>query len=199
LVALEPSAAEELPPVSGLPEHLAPAAGVRLIAHVPVGELDSAQLSDLANFATQWGAGFLMATVDQDIAFHLPEESDPEEAAAALQRISFGPPQITFRVCPGNHQCLAGLSPTRDIARTVIESMGPTAQGLSWALSGCHNSCTQPQLADVGIVSATLVKDEAGERTPRFDLYRGGNQGFGTATEHSLTLDELRCKVQEIG
>ena len=199
LVALEPTAAEELPLVSGLPDHLAPPAAARLVAPVPVGELSSAQLSDLADVAAQWGAGFLLVTADQDIAFHLPEGSDPDEAASALRRINFGASQVTFRVCPGSHQCLVGLSPTRDIASTLIEAMGPTAKGLSWALSGCPNSCTQPQLADVGIISAALVKDESGERTPRFDLYRGDKHGFGAIVEHSLTLNELCCKVQEIG
>ncbi len=199
LVAQEPSAAEELPPVSGLPEYLAPAAGYRIVAPVPAGELSSAQLTGLADFAAQWGAGFLMATADQDIAFHLPEEFNSDDAASALQRIGFSPGQVTFRVCPGSHNCLVGLSPTRDISRTVIAAMGKTAKGLSWALSGCPNSCTQPQLADVGIVSATLVKDENGERTPRFNLYRGDNRGFGAVVEQSLTLDELCRKVQEIG
>ncbi|MDD2581670.1 MAG: nitrite/sulfite reductase [Desulfuromonadaceae bacterium] len=199
LVALEPSAAEELPPVSGLPEHLTPVAAARIVASVPLGELSSARLTDLADFAAQWSDGFLMVTANQDIAFHLSVESDSDEAVSALQRTGFSASQVTFRVCPGTHNCLAGLSPTRDIASTVIEAMGPTAQGLSWALSGCPNSCTQPQLADVGIVTTTLVKDESGERTTRFDLYRGNGQGFGTVVAKSLTLEELCHAVRAIG
>lgn len=199
LVALESSAAEELPPVSGLPEHLAPTAAARIVASVPLGELSSAQLTDLADVAAQWSDSFLMVTANQNIAFHLAVESDSDGAVSALQRSGFCASQVTFRVCPGTHNCLSGLSPTRDIARAVIEAMGPTAQGLSWALSGCHNSCTQPQLADVGIVSTTLVKDENGERTTRFDLYRRDNGGFGTAVATSLTLEELCHAVRAIG
>ncbi len=199
LVALEPSAAEELPSVSGLPENLTPVAGVRLIAPVQFGELSSAQLNDLADIAAQWSAGFLMVTADQDIAFHLSDGFNSGEADSALQRAGFGTSQASFRVCPGSHQCRVGLSPTRDIARSLIEVMGPAAKGMSWALSGCPNSCTQPQLADAGIITAALVKDEDGERAPRFDLYRGDNQGFGVLVEHSLTLKQLCRKVQEIG
>lgn len=199
LVALEPSAAEELPPVSGLPEHLAPAAAARIVASVPLGELSSAQLTDLADFAAQWSGSFLMVTANQDIAFHLAVESDSDGAVSALQQSGFCATQVTFRTCPGTHNCLSGLSPTRDIARILIEAMGPTAQGLSWALSGCRNSCTQPQLADVGIISTTLVKEENGERTTRFDLYRGDNRGFGATVATSLTLEELCHAVRAIG
>jgi len=92
-----------------------------------------------------------------------------------------------------------GLSATRDVAKELLAHIGEQGQKLSWALSGCPNSCSQPQLADVGIVSSTLVKGESGERTPRFDLYRLSGEGFGTAVERSLTLDELYGKVREIG
>jgi len=200
LVALEPSATEELPPVTGLPENIVPVAGTRrLVAPVYSGELASDRLSDLARFADQFGGGILMATADQDIAFQVDETVPQTETATALKSIGFGEQQVTFRICPGSHQCLAGLSPTRDISKTLIEQMGPKAKSLTWALSGCHNSCTQPQLADYGIVSSRLVKDENGERTPRFDLYRLGDEGLGNAVERSLTLKELSGKVLEIG
>ncbi len=200
LVSLEPSYLEELPPVTGLPETIVPVAGTRrIVAQVHAGELASDQLFNLARFADQFGGGILMATADQDIAFHVIETVDREETATALKSIGFGEQRVAFRVCPGNHQCLVGLSPTRDISKMLISQMGPAAKSLTWALSGCPNSCTQPQLADYGIVSSSLVKDQNGERTPRFDLYRLGEEGFGNAAERSLTLQELSGKVLEIG
>lgn len=200
LVAKEPSAGEELPPVTGLPENLvAPAGSRRITANLPAGELTCDQLLSLADFADRWAGGILMATVDQDVAFHLSEPHNPAEAAAALNQAGFESGLVTFRVCPGSHQCLVGLSPTRDVSRAVIDSIGVSARGLTWAISGCPNSCTQPQLADVGIVSASLVKSEDGQRTPRFDLYRSNGDGFGTVQARSLTLDELCGRVREIG
>lgn len=200
LVALEPSAAEELPPVNGLPENLLPPAGLRrIVAGVFAGELTGDQLLVLADFADQWGGGFLVATADQDIAFHGVEALDHDQAAGALKQAGFSCEERTLRVCPGNHQCLAGLSPARDIAAGLLDGMGTVGRGMSWALSGCPNSCTQPQLADVGIVTSGLVKSEDGERSPRFDLYRSGSAEFGTLAESGLTLDQLYEKVREIG
>jgi len=200
LVAGEPSAGEELPAVSGLPEHLATSSGCRrTVARVYAGQLTGDQLSALADYADQWAGGVLLATADQDIAFHIDAEHDLAEASSALIRCSFEAGQVTFRICPGSHHCRVGLSPTRDVARVLIDSMGQAAQKLTWALSGCPNSCTQPQLADVGIVSSNLVKDDEGGRTPRFDVYRLSGEGLGTATERSLTLDELCRTVRELG
>jgi len=200
LVAQEPSSGEELPTVSGLPENMAPASGgCRMAARVYAGQLTSEQLISLADFAELWADGILMATADQDLSFHINASLDPAEAATALTRCGFDHDQITFRICPGSHQCRVGLSPTRDIARAVIDSLGPVAKTLTWAISGCHNSCTQPQLADIGIMTSSLTKDDAGERTPRFDLCRLNGEGLGTIVERSLTQEELCSRVRELG
>jgi ferredoxin-nitrite reductase len=199
LVAQEPSAAEELPPVTGLPDFPEHPSGSRpLLARIYAGQLTAEQLVSLADFADRWADGILLATADQDIRFHISTACDPAEASSALSRCGFDDHQGTFRICPGNHLCRVGLSPTRDIARTLSDSMGPTARTLTWAISGCPNSCTQPQLADVGIVSSSLVKDDTGNRTPRFDICHGNCEGLGTVVEHSLTLKELCCKVREM-
>ncbi len=200
LVALEPSFHEELPPVSGLSDGLVSVAENRRVEiRFFAGVLSAAKLKELADIAAQWGDGFLMVTADQDIAFHVAESSDPADAVSALKQAGYEIEATTFRVCPGSHLCRVGLSPTRDVSRALLESMGPAARKLSWALSGCPNSCTQPQLADMGIVSSSLVKEENGERTPRFDLYRLGDKGLAGRVESSLTLDELSGKLLEIG
>lgn len=199
LVAQEPTANEELPPVSGLPDFLAPVSGSRrIVSQIFAGQLSSEQLTSLADFADLWADGILMVTADQDMSFHISPAVDPAEASAALSRGGFADAQVIFRVCPGSHQCRVGLSPTRDITRTLIDCMGPAAKTLTWALSGCPNSCTQPQLADIGIVSSSLAKDDSGERSPRFDICRLNGAGLGTVVERSLTLDELASKVREM-
>jgi ferredoxin-nitrite reductase len=200
LVAQEPSAGEELPKVSGLPENLAAASGgLRMVARVYAGQLTSEQLITLADFAELWTDGVLMVTADQDISFHINGSLDPAKASTALTRCGFDDNQVTFRICPGSHQCRVGLSPTRDVARAIIDSMGPSARTLTWAISGCSNSCTQPQLADIGIITSSLAKDDSGERSPRFDVYRLSGEGLGTVVERSLTLNDLSSKVRELG
>lgn len=202
----DPGAHEELPPCKGMPEILVPADDSqqrRIEALFFAGGLSGAELGKLCDFSDTWSHGVMMVTVDQNIAFPLALHVDPSQARQALDLAGFAgtsrEERITFRVCPGTHECRAGLTPTRDIARNVLEAMGPGAEGLTWAISGCHNSCTQPQLADVGIISSRLVAGDDGQRTPRFDLYRTVSEVLGQRVEASLHLEELLAAVCRIG
>jgi sulfite reductase beta subunit-like hemoprotein len=84
-----------------------------------------------------------------------------------------------------------GLAATRDVAGRLMPHISDAGKNMSWALSGCANSCSQPQLADVGIVASRLTADAEGQKTPRFDLYRRQNSGLGQKVQDGLTLVEL--------
>ena len=195
---------EEIPVVSGLADHFVQATEGRQRLELPVlaGQLTASQLEQIISVAEQQAEGVLMVTANQDIALLLAPGSD---AAALLQTLQQTtglaadglPPAL--RICSGSHECRMGLTATRELAGEIRTHIGEQGQKLSWALSGCHNSCTQPQLADVGIVTSSLVKDAQGERIPRFDLYRRDDGGLGNIVERSLTRDELVGKVKAIG
>jgi sulfite reductase beta subunit-like hemoprotein len=203
LIAEQPSAREELSPPAGLPDHFVPAADAttRLEAPVFAGELPADDLARLAGFAETRASGWLIITADQNIAFQV---GDAAAARQELDRLGFGgttrEEQICFKICPGSHECRMGLAPTRDVARQVIAALGPVAGAARWAISGCHNSCAQPQLADYGIVVSGLMKSENGSRSPRFDLFlHSGGQEFGSSVARNLSLAELLDMVQKVG
>lgn len=200
----DPGSSEELPAVSGLAEAcIAPGNGThRITAYLPDGVLDSSRLKGLAVFACHWSNGFMMVTANQDIALHCSDGHDFAQAGAALAQLGFPPPehaQVTFRVCPGAHECRMGLALTRDISQALTGSMGPAARALTWALSGCPNSCTQPQLADAGIVIAGARSADGGERTPYFDVYRPDGAGLNRRVAQGLGLDELTALITSLG
>jgi sulfite reductase beta subunit-like hemoprotein len=177
--------------------------GVYLEAPIFAGELPVADLRRLTTVASGHAGGFLVLTCDQNVAF-IVQKGALDAAAEALDAAGFRAipeeKQVIFRICPGSHECRMGLAPTRDVARSVIDAMGPTGAGLSWAISGCHNSCAQPQLAGAGIVVSGLIKGDDGERSPRFDLYRRVDpDGFGSPVSQGLTLAELIEAVGAIG
>ena len=202
----DPGAREELPACKGIPEILVPgndSQQFRIEAHFFAGGLSSTELSKLCDFADKWSYGVMVVTVDQNIAFPLALHVDHSLARQALDQAGFASASpeklVNFRICPGTHECRAGLTPTRDIAMEILEAIGPEGIGLTWAISGCHNSCTQPQLAEIGIISARLVAGDDGLRTPRFDLYRSGSEGLGQRVESSLQREELLAAVRIIG
>lgn len=211
VVALVRARAAELPSLSlgaGLAAPLTPGpvegAAERLTAGIFAGELSTKGLVDLAAIARQHGGGYMVVTGEQNILFVLESGASREEAVRALAAAGFGgdspTERVCFRVCPGNHECKMGLAPTRDVAREVIAALGEAGQRLSWSVAGCPNSCSHPQLADVGIVTVKSVKDDNGERHPRFDLYRRfGTEGFGVVVRAGIGCDELLEAVRELG
>ena len=177
------------------------AEGAFLEAPVFAGELPAAGLRGLAKVAADHAGGYMVLTCDQNVAFQV-QYGAREEAEQALITAGFrgAPGNGSFRVCPGSHECRMGLAPTRDVARSVLEAMGSAGKGISWAISGCQNSCSQPQLAGAGIVVSRLAKEEDGERSPRFDLYRRSvADAFGIPCRQGLSLAELLEAVRAIG
>ena len=209
-VALVRARAAELPSLSlgaGLatPLTTGPAEGgaERLTAGIFAGELSTKGLVALAEIARQYAGGYMIVTGEQNILFVLDEGARRDDAAQALATAGFGgdspAERVCFRVCPGSHECKMGLAPTRDVARELAAALGAAGERLSWSISGCPNSCSHPQLADVGIVTVKSVKDEQGERHPRFDLYRRhGNDGFGVVVRAGISHDELLEAVREL-
>lgn len=173
-------------------------------APVFAGELSTDELRDLAIIAREHAGGFMALTGGQNVLFRLADGSRRAEAQHALSRAGFGgeirEQRASFRVCPGSHECRMGLVPTRDVALAAINAMGEAGLGREWSISGCPNSCSQPQLAAVGIVTVKSVKGDDGERHPLFDLLRReGTDQFGVAVQQGLSLDELLDEVRRIG
>ena len=199
LIEAEPSYHEQIPERGGFTDNLTQPAGgrERLLHPVFAGQLTAAALHELAAFAQKNADSILQVTADQNVAFPLTACVNPDQAAAELATLAdadTGDAQVTFRICPGNHECRMGLAATRDIAKKVIAALSPSARKLTWALSGCANSCSQPQLADVGIISSALAGD-GGEKTARFDLYERPTAGLGEKVRERLTLDELAALI----
>jgi sulfite reductase beta subunit-like hemoprotein len=198
--------AEFTPPAfvqNSLAGALSAGTGLRLDLPVFAGELDAAQLRCVAVTAATFGDGTLVVTADQDLALFLPDPAALAAARAELAGHGLLPAAMsaptTCRICPGSHECRMGLAPTRDVARQLLAALGPRARKLTWAISGCPNSCSQPQLADVGIMTGKLVKTGDGSRSPCFDLYRRSGDGLGTAVASGLDLARLLAEAGKLG
>jgi sulfite reductase beta subunit-like hemoprotein len=172
-------------------------------ASIFAGEVPTGILRKLAAIAAAFAGGYLAVTVNQNLAFLMDVPEEKQSAQQALAEAGFSgatvEEQVTFRVCPGSHECRLGLAPTRDVAREIIAALGARGVALSWAISGCRNSCSQPQLADRGIITVKMIKGEDGSRYPLFDYYRREGSGFGRAVKEGLTREELINLVRQEG
>lgn len=162
------------------------------------GQLPVADLRRVAAIVRELGDGFLAISRDQNLLVSLGAGIDPVLLKKALQAAGLLKQEKTLqcRACPGSHLCPKGLVPTRDVARRLDAILGDNSRSLEWAISGCPNSCSQPQLADFGIIGVRKGNDD---KEALYDLYKRSGEGFGMPIREKLSLDELLKVVAEFG
>lgn len=167
---------------------------LKMIIPVFAGELPASTLSKLVTLAEDAGLAYLLVTTDQDLAL-LPNSRHEREQLLGALAVSFKDldlPASVLRVCPGSHECRMGLCATRDLARSLQKRFGAGLYKKTVAISGCPNSCAQPQLAEIGIIASKSMKNDDGSRSPRFDLYRRfDDAGLGDRVAEKLTKEAL--------
>lgn len=177
-------------------------AGVFHEVLVFAGEIATPRLRRLAATARDYGSGYLAVTADQNLALL----TERDEQHSAMRTILEGDCKLAadgavlprLRVCPGGHECRMGLVLTRDVARRLETVAGQADKTLSFAVSGCGNSCSQPQLADIGILTKKLATTPEDGRLPLFDLYRREEEGLGCCVAEDLNEEELFSVITEM-
>lgn len=176
-------------------------ADFKLIVPVAAGEITAEKLTLLAAAAEKAGVEYLQVTADQDLALLPNGVQQRQQLLLFLTQAGFvdlDQPLSVLRVCPGNHACRMGLAATRDLAATFQQRFAERLNGRALAISGCSNSCAQPQLAEIGIIASKSVKGENGRRTPRLDLYRRTAEGFGERIAEGLKEEELFAALESL-
>ncbi|MFV2081581.1 MAG: hypothetical protein ACC669_06920, partial [bacterium] len=159
------------------------------------GRLPADELRKLADLSELHCGGTIILIPDQGAALPLLKNEEKPRILHALSEAGLDTTgdngRIMTRICPGSHECRVGLSPTREVAVAVLDTLGQQKEGFTLAVSGCRNSCTQPQLADLGIITLKPFRDQDGESIPRFTLLKRNGSSFGKAVVENVGLEEL--------
>jgi sulfite reductase beta subunit-like hemoprotein len=169
----------------------------RVPLNVFAGELPALKMKQIAALAEKHNSHWLLVTPDQNIEILLEGSTAAIEQELIQTGFELLIDNSVLRICPGNHDCRMGLSATRDLARRLQNELGAQLTKYSFAISGCRNSCAQPQLADFGIL-ASKMKREGDLRTPLYDLYRRSGDGFGVVVASELNEEELINCIKEL-
>lgn len=161
---------------------------------IAAGQLPAADLRRAALVAAEQGDGFLAVSREQNLLLSHGAEGI---SRTALQQAGLptDASSLRCRVCPGSHECSKGLVATRDLLRALEPLSGEGGKNLQWAIAGCANGCSRPQLADYGIVGtrpATTSRQEA------YDLWRRSGAGFGELWRTGLSRRQLLKLLRDL-
>jgi ferredoxin-nitrite reductase len=160
-------------------------AGLNWIGIVlPVGRLTSDQMRGLADIARQFGDGDIRLTVWQNLLISGVADEHLRSAEVAIEALGLSTKAGSIRTglvaCTGNVGCKFAASDTKrhaeEIARwceTRVELDGP----VNIHLTGCHHSCAQHYIGDIGLLACKVQTSEDGDAVEGYHVLIGG--GFG--------------------
>jgi ferredoxin-nitrite reductase len=165
-----------------------------------VGRLTTDQMRGLAAIATRFGSGTLRLTVWQNLLISDIPEADIPAATNALAALGLGWQATHVRgglvACTGNAGCKFAAANTKYHAAQLadwLEARITLDAPINIHLTGCHHSCAQHYIADIGLLAA---KVEVGEdMVEGYDLHVGGgagpHQAIGRLIRPGLVFDAL--------
>jgi ferredoxin-nitrite reductase len=151
---------------------------------LPVGKLTGEQMRGLAKIARDLGDGEIRLTVWQNLLLSGIPTDKVALAKAAIAVLDLATEATSIRAglvaCTGNVGCKFAASDTKrhaeDIARWCearVELDGP----INIHLTGCHHSCAQHYIGDIGLLAAKVQVSEEGDTVEGYHILVGG--GFG--------------------
>ena len=152
---------------------------------LPVGKMLSAQMRELAAIAHECGDGELRLTVWQNLLISGIPQSRLAEAQERIENIGLDWRASSLRAglvaCTGSRGCRFSASDTKGHAEaiaTYCESRVVLDQPINIHLTGCHNSCAQHYISDIGLLGARVPINDEGDTVEGYHVFVGG--GFST-------------------
>jgi sulfite reductase (ferredoxin) len=150
---------------------------------LPLGDLSSAQMRELANLARRFSGDSVRTTVEQNIVLRWVSETDLPDLYRELTRIGLAAPGagtiVDVTACPGTDTCKLGISSSRGLAgelRTRLAAksfmLDEAVKNLRIKISGCFNSCGQHHIADLGFYGMSI--NVGNRKVPHFQVVLGG-------------------------
>jgi ferredoxin-nitrite reductase len=160
-------------------------AGLNWIGVVlPLGRLTSGQMRGLAKIAGDLGDGDIRLTVWQNLLISGVADDRLALASAAIDALGLAvtasPIRAGLVACTGNAGCKFAASDTKRHAAAIgdwCETRVPIETPLNIHLTGCHHSCAQHYISDIGLLAAKVPSGEEDDTVEGYHLYAGG--GFG--------------------
>ena len=151
---------------------------------LPVGKLTIAQMRVIAALARECGDGDIRLTVWQNLLISGVPDAKVEDVLAHLQAAGLSAETSILRAgliaCTGATGCKFAGAYTKEDALAIAahcEARITLDQPVNIHLTGCHNSCAQHYIGDLGLIGAKVPVGDEGDTVPGYHVFVGG--GFG--------------------
>jgi ferredoxin-nitrite reductase len=163
---------------------------------LPVGRMTVAQMRGLAEIAGDLGDADIRLTVWQNLIISGVASQSVEAATSRIAALGLSTETNSIRAglvaCTGNVGCKFAASDTKrhaeDIARWC-EQRVPLDVPVNIHLTGCHHSCAQHYIGDIGLLACKVAISEEGDAVEGYHLHVGGGFGKDANLAREITRD----------
>ena len=190
--------------------HAQKQAGLSWIGVVlPVGKLSCAQMRGLAKIAADLGDGDIRLTVWQNLLISGVPADKVALAEAAIDALGLSTKATSIRAglvaCTGNVGCRFSASDTKRHAEEIArwcEARVALDGPINIHLTGCHHSCAQHYVGDIGLLAARVAVSEDGDTVEGYHIHVGGGFGpdaaLGRELFHDVKAEDAPRTVERI-
>ncbi|QDU25742.1 Sulfite reductase [ferredoxin] [Anatilimnocola aggregata] len=158
-------------------------AGLNYVGVVfPVGRIQVDQLRGLAAIAQRYGSGTIRLTVWQNLLISDIPTANLPAVEEAIRQLGLTTSVTNVRAglvaCTGNAGCRFAASNTKLHAKQVAEYLEQRLeldQPVNIHLTGCHHSCAQHYIGDIGLLATKVSRGE--EMVEGYHVFVGGGYG----------------------
>ena len=151
---------------------------------LPVGKMTADQMRGLAQIARDLGDGDIRLTVWQNLIISGVHSESVKAAQARIEALGLSTSTNAIRAglvaCTGNVGCKFAASDTKRHAEEIArwcESRVALDGPVNIHLTGCHHSCAQHYIGDIGLLACKVQTSEDGDTVEGYHIHVGG--GFG--------------------
>ncbi len=175
---------------------------------LPVGRMTSDQMRGIAKIASAYGNGQIRLTVWQNLLITDVPNSKIADVQSDLEELGLDWRPSSVRAgliaCTGNAGCKFAASNTKSHAMILaryLESRFSLDQPINIHLTGCHHSCAQHAIGDIGLMATkvTVTVDEDEEMVEGYHILVGGRTGvdpkIGVKLFDSVVFDDVPVLV----
>jgi ferredoxin-nitrite reductase len=163
---------------------------------VPVGRMSVAQMHGLAAIARECGDGDLRLTVWQNLLLSGVPTEKLARAQARIEALGLAIHTNAIRsglvACTGNTGCKFAASDTKRHAEEIArwcETRVPLDTPVNIHLTGCHHSCAQHFVSEIGLLACKVQVNEDDDPLEGYHILVGGGFGPNAALGRELYRD----------
>jgi len=175
---------------------------------LPVGKHTAEQMRGLAGIARDFGDGDIRLTVWQNLLISGVPDERVAEAQAAVTALGLSTEASPLRAglvaCTGNKGCKFALADTKGHAAAIADWCEPRVkldQPVNIHLTGCHHSCAQHFISEIGLLAAK-VEDGESDAIEGYHIHIGGAFGaeatLGREIFRDVKADDAPATVERM-